>query len=338
MLMLIILSIIATSVIIKFRLPISKKLKIIDYPFEKRKMHKLPTPLIGGPIIITNLILINTYLILKNEITNIDTTILIFCFFSFVIGLIDDIKKISSLNKLMILGVGYILIGIYDKNLFLIYLYSETLDKFFYLNVFNVFFSTLCVLLLINAFNLIDGLNGLAISIGTLWLLYIFNYFENINNVYFILILALLIMLPFNLQGKFFLGDSGSILIGSFIGIFFITSYNLELDLEKNKISLEEIFILFMIPGLDMFRLFLERIVNKKNPFSPDDKHLHHFLIKNFDLKLTLIIYLMLIIIPIIINYYELISPSLNIIITTFIYLLILTYCKKTIFDKNLKN
>ena len=42
-----------------------------------------------------------------------------------------------------------------------------------------------------------------------------------------------------------------------------------------------------MIPGLDMFRLFLERIFNKKNPFSPDNKHLHHYLIKNFDLKKT---------------------------------------------------
>ena len=336
--MLIILSIITTSVIIKFRLPISKKLKIIDYPVEKRKIHKLPTPLIGGSIIITNLILINTYLILKNEITNIDIAILIFCFFSFVIGLIDDIKKISSLNKLIILGVAYISIGIYDKNLFLTYLYSETLDKFYYIGSFNIFFSTLCILLLINAFNLIDGLNGLAISIAILWLLFIFNYFENINNVYFILILTLLIMLPFNLKGKFFLGDSGSILIGSFIGIYFTTFYNLEFDIEKNKISLEEIFILFMVPGLDMFRLFLERIINRKNPFSPDDKHLHHFLMKNFNLKLTLIIYLVLITVPIIINYYKLISPSLNIIIIIFIYLTLLSYCKKTIFDKNLKN
>ena len=331
MLMLIILSIIATSVIIKFRLPISKKFKIIDYPAEKRKIHKLPTPLIGGLIIIINLLLINAYLFSKNEITNLDITILIFCFFSFIIGLIDDIKKISSLNKLIILGVVYILIGIFDKNLFLIYLYSETLDKFFYLSVFNIIFSTLCVLLLINAFNLVDGLNGLAISIAILWLFFIFNYFENVNYAYFVLILSLLIMLPFNLRGKFFLGDSGSILIGSLISIFFITFYNLELSLDTNKISLEKIFILFMIPGLDMFRLFIERIFNKKNPFLPDDKHLHHYLIKNFNLKKTLAIYLLLIIIPIVVDYFNLIYPLLNICITIFIYLFLLNYCKKTI-------
>lgn len=338
MLMLIFFSIIATALLIKFRLPIAKKLKIIDYPTEKRKIHKLPTPLIGGLIIIINLLLINAYLFLKNELSSLDITIFIFCFFSFTIGLIDDKKKISSLNKLMIIGLVYVIIGVIDKNLFLKYLYSETLDKFFYLGVFNIFFSTLCVLLLINAFNLVDGLNGLAISIAILWLFFIFNYFENVNYAYFILILSLLIMLPFNLQGKFFLGDSGSILIGSLIGIFFTTSYNLELDLDTNKISLEKIFILFMIPGLDMFRLFLERIFNKKNPFLPDDKHLHHYLIKSFNLKKTLVIYLLLLIIPIIVDYLNLIYPLFNISITIFIYLLLLSYCKKTIFDKNQKN
>ena len=336
--MLIFFSIIATALLIKFRLPIAKKLKIIDYPTEKRKIHKLPTPLIGGLIIIINLLLINAYLFLKNELSSLDITIFIFCFFSFTIGLIDDKKKISSLNKLMIIGLVYVIIGVIDKNLFLKYLYSETLDKFFYLGVFNIFFSTLCVLLLINAFNLVDGLNGLAISIAILWLFFIFNYFENVNYAYFILILSLLIMLPFNLQGKFFLGDSGSILIGSLIGIFFTTSYNLELDLDTNKISLEKIFILFMIPGLDMFRLFLERIFNKKNPFLPDDKHLHHYLIKSFNLKKTLVIYLLLLIIPIIVDYLNLIYPLFNISITIFIYLLLLSYCKKTIFDKNQKN
>ena len=134
LLILITFSVIATFVIIKFRFPISKKIKIIDYPFEKRKIHKLPTPLIGGLIIIINLLLINAYLFFKNEVSSLDTTILIFCFFSFIVGLIDDIKKISSLNKLIILGAIYMLIGIFDKNLFLTYLYSETLDKFFFLN------------------------------------------------------------------------------------------------------------------------------------------------------------------------------------------------------------
>jgi hypothetical protein len=57
-----------------------------------------------------------------------------------------------------------------------------------------------------------------------------------------------------------------------------------------------------MIPGIDMFRLFCLRLYNKKNPFKGDLNHLHHLLIKSFDLKYALIIYLLLIVWPNLIN------------------------------------
>ena len=334
---LIILSIVSTSIIIKFRGLIAKKLGLIDLPNEKRKIHKLPTPLVGGVIIFTNLILINIYLVSIDEMTTLNIFIFIFCFISFIIGLIDDIKKISSTNKLIIIGLIYICIGTFEENFFLKYLYSDSLNKFIYLNVFNAMFSALCILLLINAFNLIDGLNFLAIKIALIWLIYIFIFFENINYSFLIIILSLILMAPFNYKGKFFLGDSGSILIGSFIGIIFITSYNLEMDLETNKISIENIFILFMMPGLDMFRLFVERIYNKTNPFSGDNKHLHHYLIKKFNLNKTLVIYSLLIISPILIEYFDIIDPSINILFGCFVYIIIISYLKKITFYKNLK-
>ena len=109
------------------------------------------------------------------------------------------------------------------------------------------------------------------------------------------------------------------------------------MDIETNKISIETIFILFMIPGLDMFRLFIERIYNKQNPFLPDDKHLHHYLIKNYNLNKTLIIYFLLISLPILIEYLDLIKPLNNIIISSTIYTVLLLYLKKVIFYKNLK-
>lgn len=334
---LIILSILLTGVIIKYSDKLSKKIGLIDHPKEKRKIHKFPTPLIGGIIIFVNLILVYIYLVLIDQISNLYLLILLFCFTSFVIGVIDDIKKISSLNKLIIVGLAYIIIGLFDENLYLKYIYSETVNKFFYLGAFNVIFSVLCILLLVNALNLIDGLNALAIKISLIWLVYIFILFETINYTILIIILSLIIMIPYNYKGKFFLGDSGSILLGSFIGITFITSYNLEMDLITNKISFEKIFILFMIPGLDMFRLFIERIYNKKNPFSPDDKHLHHYLIKKFSLNETLSIYFLLITLPILIEYFDLIKPSINIFISSAIYILILLYLKKVTFYKNLK-
>ena len=62
---------------------ISEKLKIIDFPDEIRKIHKTPTPLIGGLIIILSFILIHIYLISVDKLTLLDIHILIFCLFSF---------------------------------------------------------------------------------------------------------------------------------------------------------------------------------------------------------------------------------------------------------------
>lgn len=326
---LIVFSIFFTLIIIQFRNIISEKFKIIDHPIEKRKVHAKPTPLIGGIVIIINLFLINLYLILSNQISNIDILILIFCTISFFIGFIDDIKKVSSLKKLILIGIAYLFIGFFDKSLFLKYLFSETTSDFYYLNIFSITFTILCILLLVNAFNLSDGLNCLAIVIAIIWLVYIFILFKKINSSYFVIILSLLLMIPFNFKGKFFLGDSGSLILGSLIGIIFITSYNQEFDFYKNKISFESIFIIFMIPGLDMFRLFIERILKRKNPFLADDNHLHHFMYKIFNLNLTLIFYFLLIITPILIEYYNLVSPIINILITISLYLFILSYCRR---------
>lgn len=334
---LIFFSILFTVIIIIFRKFIAEKVNIFDYPNENRKIHKKPTPLIGGIVIIFNLILVNLYLVLSNQITNLDILILIFCITSFFTGLVDDINKISSIKKLILIGIAYIFIGLFNENFFLKYLYSETFNKFYYLNILNIFFTVLCVLLLVNAFNLSDGINSLAIIISIIWLSYIFVYFKNINFSYVIIIISLIIMLPFNFKGKFFLGDSGSLMLGSFIGVLFVTNYNQEIDFQNNKISFESIFIIFMIPGIDMFRLFIERILKRKNPFLADDQHLHHFMYKIFNLNLTLIFYFIIISVPILIEYYNLANPIANILITISLYLFILNYFRKKLNFINIK-
>lgn len=325
---LIIFSLIITFLIIRYRNIISKKLKIIDFPNEKRKIHKKPTPLIGGLIIFLNFILINLYLISIKSLTLLDINILVFCLFSFLVGFIDDIKKISSISKLLLIGFGYIIIGLFSDFFFIDLIYFETFSKTFSLEIMSIFFSVLCLLLLINAFNLIDGINGLAILIAIIWLSYFFNYFDNMNLSYILLIISLFIILPFNLKGYFFLGDSGSILLGSIIGSMFISNYNQSALLITQR-PVEEIFILFMVPGIDMFRLFLERILKGKNPFSSDGNHLHHHLIKRYNLSKSLFIYLLLILIPLISCNLKIISTYLIIFLSIILYVSLLLFLRK---------
>ena len=121
-----------------------------------------------------------------------------------------------------------------------------------------------------------DGINGQS----GLYIIIIFGHFilKDINLYFSILIfLTSLFFLILNINNKIFLGNSGSLLMALLISTMIINAYN------NGKISnCEEIFILLMLPGIDMARLFIQRILNKKNPFKADNQHLHHLLLKKF--------------------------------------------------------
>ena len=63
-----------------------------------------------------------------------------------------------------------------------------------------------------------------------------------------------------------------------------------------------KLYIFMLIPGIDLIRLFLIRILNKRNPLSPDRLHLHHLLLSKFSYKETLIIIIILILLPVILK------------------------------------
>ena len=98
----------------------------------------------------------------------------------------------------------------------------------------------------------------------------------------------------FNYNNKLFLGDSGIYLLSSFIAFNVLNLYSL-----NKQIVPEEIFVIMMVPGLDMFRLFIQRLLNKKNPFYGDRNHIHHLLLKKYGYKVTILVLLFLVTIPV---------------------------------------
>jgi len=141
-----------------------------------------------------------------------------------------------------------------------------------------------------------DGINGLLIGYAIIAFLYLNQSYGNQNFNLIIILIILIICFIFNLLNKFFLGDSGVFLISFLLSIELITSYKSELS---NIKEIEEIFLILMIPGLDMFRLFCYRIINKKNPFKADNNHLHHILSNKLSKGYVLIICLSLSFLPI---------------------------------------
>ena len=311
----------------KYRKVISKKTKLIDKPDKIRKLHKKPTPLLGGTMVFSSFLLINLYLIFFKGLNSSSLIILVSGFCCLVLGLVDDIKKISYKYKFLILIIIFLFVSL-DTNFQINKIYISTFNKEFYLNNLSIPFTILCLLLLINALNLIDGIDGLCILISIIFIIWLINAFQNTEPLYTVLIASLIYVLYLNLKKNIFLGDSGSLFLGCLIGLNTILNYNIEIS--TTQYAVEKIFIAFMLPGLDMLRVFFIRIIKKKNPFSADRIHLHHLLIaRGLNRMSILVIFLLLTLLPILISFFTNLKLIYIMLFSIFFYNLLIFKLKK---------
>ena len=250
---------------------LKKKINVYDYPDFKKKLHKRPVPLIGGWILLFNLIffLFSSY----SQLSILEIKIIFCSFFFIIVGALDDKYQLSSYTKISTLLVALIIFFNFNENLIInnlkIYNYNIYLD-----NHLGLFFSILCVLLFVNAFNLFDGINLQSSLYGFYFLLFLF-FKGFLVEIIFIILIALVLIVYLNHKNIIFMGDSGTLFLGFVISILIIANYNI-----KNSLKVDEIFLLMFLPGVDMFRLFVQRILGKKNPFLGDREHLHHYFLK----------------------------------------------------------
>ena len=183
----------------------------------------------------------------------------------------------------------------------MIYLEDQTLIKelsfSFSINKINIenisyLFSVLCFLLFINAFNMFDGIN-LQSAIYSFFLFLIFLLKGIFIEISLVLLIVLLFFAYLNYKNKCFMGDNGTLLISFILSYFYIKSVK-----AYNTFSADEIFLIMLVPGLDLIRLFVTRILHHKHPFKGDNNHIHHILLKVFGLYKSLFLLFLLIIIP----------------------------------------
>ena len=303
----------------------SKKISLL-FGLYKKGRNSNKTPITGGLGIYFFFLINFIYLIiLKNKILSSDFIIIITVSLIFLIGIIDDIINIDYKIRLLLVYL-ILFLFVYLNNSFLItFLYFETLSMTFILGKMSYFLTPLFILILINSMNMADGING---NSGLIFLSYfIILYF--IGNIplenLLLIVLPIIIFLIFNLNNKCYLGDSGVYLLSSIISFYIIKSYNLNSVI----LSTEKIFLLLMIPGLDMLRLFCIRILRKKNPFKGDLNHLHHLLMRKFSNIKTLLIIILLIIWPNV--FYKILDINIQflIILNTLTYISLIIYLNK---------
>lgn len=332
--MIYLLFVIINFLIFVFYKKIADIIDIYDVPDKKRKLHKLPVPVLGGVIIFSNVVLLFIIFLIDtnenifiSELFNGKKEYMSFFLIGtliFFVGLYDDKFNINYNKKiflLLILILGALLIN--DK-LVIKSFYSESLDYNFQLQNFSIFFSALCILLLINALNMFDGINlqsGLFFS-------YIFLYLYLILGVGVLPILLLIPIIMFmilNVRNKIFMGDGGIMLL-AYLSSFFIINANNELS----RIPSEEIFLLLIIPGLDMFRLFILRLLDGKNPFIGDYKHIHHVFLRAYGYKIAIILLQFIILTPLL-AYFLFLKSQFAIMLSTIFYIVTFYHANNSI-------
>lgn len=271
-------------IFINFR-TIKNKIKLMDDPkSEVRKIHKKPISQIGGIWLMLNLFIM--FFFSKNffEIKIFNQSIhdlknfgslWIGLLFLFLIGLIDDKLKIRTSIKSILLLFSIVFVLFIDKYLILNTVNLSFFDESFSIGNLAFLFTLLSILLFINATNLYDGID---LQLGFYSLFLICNFIFLKLSFYFFLPIFIFIIfyLILNYKKLLFLGDSGSYVIGFIFSYLFIKSYNYEIIDYA-----DQIFLIMILPGVDMFRLFIIRILNKKNPFHPDQNHIHHLLLNH---------------------------------------------------------
>jgi len=151
------------------------------------------------------------------------------------------------------------------------------------------------VIFFINAFNLIDGIDGLASSLGAFYFTifgFIFYFLHDwaFLSVSICMVGMFIAFLRYNLSTdkKIFMGDTGSLFIGFILVAFVIhlmaSDFNDQLYLKNANFGVFLIALLF-VPVLDSIRVFVARAAEGRSPFSPDRNHIHHILMDRFELS-----------------------------------------------------
>ena len=275
---------IITFLAIPIILQVAEKKNLYDIP-DERKVHINPVASLGGVGIFAGFLLASLLSIqgyLNPEFQYFFAAALVI----FFLGLKDDLMILSASKKF----IGQIIAAS-----ILIHLgglrFTSMHGLFGFEGVsegFGLALSYLTIIVVINSFNLIDGVDGLASSLGILSMFVFGVYFFLINQqAYALLSLAmagsLMAFLIFNHQpARIFMGDSGSLMIGlvnAILVIKFINVANSPLVAVPVQSAVAVGFAILIVPLLDTLRVFSIRIFKGRSPFTPDRNHVHHLLL-----------------------------------------------------------
>ena len=251
--------------------------------FNHRSSHKTLATRTGGIGIFLTILIISLYYYFQ-EIELFDYSLFVPLGIMFVIGVYDDLYNANfKLKFLLQVIVAKILIdqGYVISNYYGLFGLNDVSWLLAQASTVFVF------LVVVNAINFIDGIDGLAIT-EILKILFLIEFTSEIITSLFpigaIVIASLLPLYYFNFKNKrkVFLGDGGSMLLGTLVMIYLLNvlgpDYSMKPNYKINKALFSVLIVLF--PLFDLLRVFILRIKAGESPFNADQRHIHHILHK----------------------------------------------------------
>lgn len=266
---------------------IAKLKKLCDEP-NGRTSHITSIPTLGGLAIIAG-ILISTLLFINNSLLPgfqyIIAAIIIIAF----IGLKDDILVISPEIKLAGQLIASLIIALFGEIRFTSLHGFLGIYEIDYIS--SIILTVFVIVVFINSFNLIDGIDGLASGVAILCSL-VFGVWFYLTGNYELTIIAMALIgatsafFIYNIskgKNKIFMGDTGALILGLVVAIFAIRFNELNIaNTSSFAISSAPAvsFSILIIPLFDTVRVFIIRIYKRKSPLYPDKNHIHHKLLE----------------------------------------------------------
>ncbi len=269
-------SLIATIFLTPYLISFLKKTNIVDYP-GGRKIHEEVMPRMGGLIIfLIVLVMLNAFTEDFNSIKLliVSATVLIFS------GIIDDVLGLNNFIKFIIQNISAIILILFLEQ----YFTDVKLFGYYFESPFDYFILLIFIVGTINSINFLDGLDGLATGFSILIFSVLLALAIRKDDVFLILLNVSLLgstlgFLRFNaFPASVFLGDTGSLILGFFL---ILASSLTSINYHESVLDLSFPLILLAVPLLDTVKVFIMRLINKRDPFSGDTSHQHHILTKS---------------------------------------------------------
>lgn len=267
--------------IVLFTANVNNSILMDDQLEDIQKMHDKPVPRIGGAAIFTSLVFISVYgATIAAKWSQFYSGLLISVFFVFLGGFTEDVsKRVTPLVRLIFIISAVIFAVFVVHSMSLIRnLNHQTLNQLLTFDAISFIITCFAVVGISNAYNMVDGYNGLSSMAAILNVagLYYLSYMLNDTNSQFccqILIAAILGFFVFNYpRGKIFLGDGGSYIIGFLISLI---SINI-VESHRGAISPFAVLLLVAYPFTEaVFSIVRRKFIHKTSAMAPDNMHLH---------------------------------------------------------------